>query len=75
MHGNNHSFVVRIWHEALDGEGNATIWRGWIHHVPSGQKQLVDDLDQVVHFIQEQAGLGERCSSSPSNATADTGGM
>lgn len=42
-----HSFVVKIW---LEDETQAR-WRGHITHVPGGERQYVDDLDQIPDFI------------------------
>jgi hypothetical protein len=58
MHGNTNSFVVRIWHEAVDSEGNVTTWRGSIEHVGSARRLYFQDLDQLVAFIEDHAGVG-----------------
>lgn len=42
-----HSFVVRIW---LEEDDRAT-WRGHITHVPSGDRQYVERLADIVDFI------------------------
>ena len=42
-----HSFVVRIW---LEEDDRAT-WRGHITHVPSGDRQYVERLSDIVNFI------------------------
>ena len=42
-----HSFVVRIWLE----EDNRAKWRGHITHVPSGTRQYVEQLADIVDFI------------------------
>lgn len=52
-----HSFIVRIWHEALDGEGKIVAWRGSIDHVSSGKRLYFHKLEEVEGFIQEQTGL------------------
>ncbi len=67
MQDDTHSFVIRIWHEEVDGEGRATIWRGSVNHVGSNQRLYVDTLEQIARFIQEQALLKEQ-HSSPSRS-------
>lgn len=42
-----HSFVVRIWLE----EDDRAIWRGHITHVPTGDRQHVERLADIVAFI------------------------
>ncbi len=42
-----HSFVVRIWLE----EDDQARWRGHITHVPSGERQYVERLADIVDFI------------------------
>jgi len=42
-----HSFIVRIWLE----EDDRTRWRGHITHVPSGDRQYVERLADIVDFI------------------------
>ncbi len=71
MHGDTHSFVIRIWQEAMDSEGNITAWRGSIDHVGSGERLHFYDLDRVVHFIQQQVGLDDRRSRFPTDTRAD----
>ena len=58
MHGNTNSFVARIWHEAVDSEGNVTTWRGSIEHVGSARRLYFQDLDHLVAFIADNAGVG-----------------
>ncbi len=43
-----HSFVVRIWLEDADRRAS---WRGHITHVPSGNRQYVEGLTDIVDFI------------------------
>ena len=65
MQGDTFSFIVRIWHEALDSEGRVAVWRGSIDHVGNGAQTHFDDLDQMLQFIQKQIGLDSRRSPSP----------
>ena len=57
MQSDTHAFIVRIWHEELNGAGNVAVWRGSIDHVASGERLYFCDLGGVVRFIQEQANL------------------
>jgi len=71
LHGDTHSFVVRIWHEALDGEGKIAAWRGSIDHVGHDARFHFDDLDQLARFIQKQVGLNSRRSPAPATSDAN----
>jgi hypothetical protein len=57
------SFVVRIWHEAVNGKGQADVWRGSIDHVGTNKRLYFADLDAVVRFIQERVGMMNRSRS------------
>jgi hypothetical protein len=57
LENDTHSFVVRIWHEAVDKKGNFVVWRGSIDHVGSGRRLYFDDLDGIVRFIREVIGV------------------
>ena len=46
-----HSFIVRIWRE----EGYAG-WRGWVQHTRSGEATVVQDLDELLAFVEHRAG-------------------
>jgi hypothetical protein len=63
LENDTHSFVVRIWHELTDREGNIVTWRGSIDHVGSGERAYFHDLYGIVNFIQEQMGLNASCHS------------
>jgi len=71
LQGDTYSFVVRIWHEALDSDGSIIVWRGSIDHVGSGERDHFDDLGQMLQFIQEQVGLDGRRSRSPANVKVE----
>ncbi len=68
MQDDTHSFVVRIWHEALDSEGHIAVWRGLVDHVGSGERRHFEDLGQLLGFIQSRAQLDENESSPPNPA-------
>ena len=57
MHSDTQSFIIRIWDEAVDDEGQVVTWRGSIDHVGSGKRLYFCDLDGIGRFIQEQARL------------------
>jgi hypothetical protein len=48
---NAETFVVRIWLEAVDDDGQQTVWRGHVTHVMSGERQYVQSLSAVADFI------------------------
>ena len=50
------SFVVRIWREPDQPK-----WKGWVQHVRSGDSAALNNLDELITFI-------ERC---PQGRTAD----
>ena len=52
------SFVVRIWSESTDAEGNVTHWRGSIDQVGTPNRLYFHKFDRIVNFIQKQLGLG-----------------
>ena len=57
VEGDTQSFVVRIWHEAVDGNGEIIAWRGSIDHVGSARRVYFQDLQEVTRFIVEATGL------------------
>jgi len=48
---NTHSFIVKIWLEETVEETGRAIWRGYITHVPSGERRPLKDLDDILVFI------------------------
>jgi len=52
-----HSFVVRIWREAADGQAGTVAWRGTVDHVGSGARLYFYDLEAIARFVREQVGL------------------
>ena len=59
MRNNTHSFIVRIWYEAVDDQGNAVTWRGSVEHVGSGRRLHFQKLDEFIDFLQQEGGLNE----------------
>ncbi len=51
------SFLVRLWHEAVDSKGNATAWRGSIDHVGTDNRLHFQELARVLEFIQQETGI------------------
>jgi hypothetical protein len=46
-----HSFIIKIWLEETLEEADQAVWRGHITHVPSGRREYVKDLDEILTFI------------------------
>ena len=45
------SFIIKIWiEEGRDGAGQAS-WRGHITHVPTGERQYLQSVDEIGPFI------------------------
>ena len=45
------SFIIKIWLEETAEEAGRATWRGHITHVPSGQRQYIQDLDRISAFV------------------------
>ena len=45
------SFIVKVWLEETSAVGGRTAWRGHITHVPSGERQYIQELDRIASFI------------------------
>lgn len=60
MQGDTHAFIIRIWYEATDDEGNILAWRGSIEHVGSKNRRYFEDMDGIERFIQERTGIKTR---------------
>jgi hypothetical protein len=46
-----HSFIVKLWIEKAAGRFRRAKWRGYITHVPSGERRYLKDLDGIIAFI------------------------
>jgi len=57
LRDDTHSFVIRIWNEARDQEGNILVLRGSIEHVGIGSRRYFDDLDGAIRFIRDEIGV------------------
>jgi hypothetical protein len=51
------SFIIKIWLEEKPEETGQTVWRGHITHVPSGERQYLQDLDAILLFIKPYLSL------------------
>jgi hypothetical protein len=57
MEGDTYSFVVRIWHEAVDETGSITAWRGSIEQVGDDRRVYFMHLGEIISYIERQVGL------------------
>ena len=48
---NTHSFIVRIWLEEVASEDKGALWRGYVRHVPTGEQQYLESLEDILLFI------------------------
>jgi len=46
-----HSFIVKIWSEETTAACEKVPWRGHITHVPSGERQYLEHLNDLCLFI------------------------
>ncbi len=46
-----HVFIVRIWLEPREIEGEAPQLRGSVEHIPSGERRSVKALEDVMAFM------------------------
>jgi hypothetical protein len=54
VHQPRSSFVIRIWWE--EAGDSQPIWRGWVQHTRSGEAAYVQDLDELLAFIERRTG-------------------
>lgn len=53
MAGRDHElFLLRIWAEPREIEGQPSIYRGWIEHVRSARSTYLRELDLVPPFVR-----------------------
>lgn len=51
------AFLLRIWWEDVGSyPGTRQTWRAWVQHVRSGEATYVQDLDELLAFIERWAG-------------------
>ena len=53
---NSHSFIVRFWVEPREIEDAKPVWRGVVEHVPSGKKLYLNNLEEIIVFINSYLG-------------------
>lgn len=46
-----HSFIVKLWIEKASEKAGAASWRGYITHVPGGERRYLKDLSEITAFI------------------------
>ncbi len=64
----SHSFVVRIWREGDD----AGHWRGWVQHAGTGEAAYVNNLNELLTFVERRAGP---LAGTPADAGAPGAGL
>jgi hypothetical protein len=50
------SFIVKLWLEKAGEEMGTTVWHGHITHVPSGERHYLQDLSDIIGFIEPYIG-------------------
>ena len=60
-----HVFVVRIWREYREIEGEAPRFRGMIQHAVTGEKQYFNDIGNVSEFLATHLNLSKPSKTAP----------
>jgi hypothetical protein len=47
-----HSFIIKIWLEEMADANKPFAWRGHVMHVPDGKRQYVQNLNDIIGFIE-----------------------
>ena len=47
-----HVFIIRTWNERREIAGALPKWRGTIEHVPSGERQSLQKVEDICLFIR-----------------------
>ena len=55
--GDAASFIIRIWKEAEDPDGNVLLWRGVIERVGHNQRFYFQELGSIERYIGERLGI------------------
>lgn len=70
-----HSFIVKVWQEAVVADASEYGWRGYVTHVPSGARRYFDDLDEILAFVEPtlilDAAMRTLGATDPASAIAD----
>lgn len=48
-----HSFIIKLWLEDDESQGQRTAWHGYITHVPTGARRYLQSLSDVTEFIKQ----------------------
>jgi hypothetical protein len=48
-----HSFIIKLWLEGDCGKSEPNVWRGYITHVPTGDRRYLKRLSDIADFVQE----------------------
>jgi hypothetical protein len=54
-----HTFIMRIWREPREIEGQAAEWRGLIERVGDGKRHYFRRLDELVDFMRNYTTLND----------------
>jgi|SRR3979409_334941 hypothetical protein len=46
------SFIVKLWLEESGDEAGKVVWRGYVTHVPDGERRYLKRLSDVTDFIE-----------------------
>lgn len=46
-----HSFVIRVWQENREGVVDTAVWRGWVDHIPTGQRHYFQEVEHLVEIM------------------------
>lgn len=60
LKSDSEAFIIRIWQENGFQTREEAVWRGSITHVGSNQQLYFCDLNSIVEFINDQAGIQRR---------------
>lgn len=73
LEADTQAFVIRIWIEEAEDDGQHT-WRGYITHVFSGQQSYLKHLEDIQTFIVPYLrAMGVRDSDLPGDASREDG--
>jgi hypothetical protein len=51
-----HSFVIRLWRENRELPGATAVWRGWVEHIPTGQRHYFQDSKRLYDIVFDYLG-------------------
>jgi hypothetical protein len=52
-----YAFIVRVWYETFEQQGDSGEWRGSIEQVDAGERLYFRDLALVPRFIRKRLGI------------------